>query len=137
MRLLLPPLLLACVAGPLHGQQDSARTADQREAYKWFRGLGYPDLARVPFVRFYNRAWERRGGRDPQAIPYYGFLLDDDGDNFTVFTVGLQKLQLTKVRSHQLHQRVDFERQSLAGYVRAGLHLMRPSAHCDRIGAPQ
>jgi len=102
-------LSLALLVAAAAGAPDRALPEEERRAFAWFDGLGYPDLAHAPFVRM-------TGG----TLPEYGFLLDDDATAFRVFTVGLETVR----------KRVACERLSLADYVRNGLrHLAHPPEH--------
>ena len=102
--------------------QDGPRTGEERQAYAWFRTLGYPDVGKLEFGRIFKGWWSRTGDEEPIAAPDSGFLIAEKGDTFTVFTIGLriQTFKRTGPRT-AAHERVAFEPVALERFVKEGL----------------
>lgn len=103
-------------------------TDEESRTLRWFDSLGYPDLGKLPFVRFYGGAWQQVGNDPPEAVAEYGFLLSDDGKTVRIFTVGLATITLQPTGAGTpAHERVRYEKAPLDEYVRDGLrHLANP-----------
>ena len=96
--------------------------------YRWFESLGYPDVAKAPFVRIAVGRWDRDD--DPavrpaaHVVPEYGFLLSQQGDRFSVLTTRLQSHEFTKTprldasgKPTPAYLVVDFEAADLAKFA--------------------
>lgn len=73
-------------------------TKQERDAFAWFDKLGYyPDLSKAPLVRVADGGWWHdfsAGKRRPSFET--GFLIDEKGDDFTIFLPSLKKLSLKR-----------------------------------------
>lgn len=86
------------------GDADEAGLA---RAVQWWDTLGYPDLAKVPFVRVIKGSW----------IEEHGLLLEERADAFTVFTTDLARRTYQRVRRRP-HLGVDRHRAEPVDPVR-------------------
>jgi hypothetical protein len=72
------------VAADVAAQEEEAVTAEEEaHAYEWFAGLGYPDLATLPFVKVYTGRFVEWRDHPPEPAPEYGFLVRDEDGRFT------------------------------------------------------
>jgi hypothetical protein len=87
------------------------------DLFAWFDGLGFPDLARLPYVRVFP-GWERSSGSGlPERVFFSAFLLGEEGDHFTFFTMALEQQQLTRSPPATPQHRVEYERADLRADV--------------------
>lgn len=104
-------------------------TQSQREALKWFDGLGFPDLKNRQLVRVATGRWSQSGDEPPQNRYVLAFLLKSEGDRFTVIglDLDLDTLKSTPLKTPE-HQQVGYEKLDLqeqaAAYVKS-LRAMR------------
>lgn len=81
--------------------------------FKWFDGLGYPDVKNAKLVRVKTGGWSQSGDDEPVGDYQIGFLIGSDGEKFTVFgsdlsTVTYQRSPATT----PARERVDYEPQT-------------------------
>ena len=88
-------LLLDAPATALAGERSPAKpaaeglTQSQRDAMKWFDGLGFPDLKGRQLVRVATGQWSRSDDNPPENTYFIAFLLKTEGDQFTVMGANL------------------------------------------------
>jgi hypothetical protein len=100
----------------------SPLTAEEREFFAWWDGLGYPDVGSLPFVRAWVGDWIGHGNSDPVAQTTQGFLVHEEGPKFRVFLTDLSVFEGTsKEEEDRPWARIGFERVDLESFVRAGL----------------
>lgn len=106
------------------GQVASAGEAESD--FKWFSGLGFPDVKERPFVRVATGQWIQSANNPPQARYTAAFLLAEDEPAFRVLSLDLSDTRLTKSPPDtKEHERVGFEPLELKGYVEAQLKVLR------------
>ncbi|HEY1786044.1 MAG TPA: hypothetical protein VGG30_10865 [Pirellulales bacterium] len=111
---------------------------DRALAFHWFETLGYPDVAKLPFVDVATGGWSQGADDGPRAFHEHGFLLSHEGDRFSILTIGhdrfsmqtigLETQKFTKTgpltaagRPVLEHQAVDYEPADLAQFATAAL----------------
>jgi hypothetical protein len=106
--------------------EQEALTTEQTAAFAWFDGLDFPNLAGLPVVHVATGCWTQTGDDPPVNAYIYGFLLEDAGKTFTVFTLSLLRLELRKTRAlFRRHERVGYKRANLAAAARARMGEMK------------
>ena len=98
----------------------------QEALYRWFAGLGYPDVKGLKFVRVAT-GYTFQYSLDPPMNRYWdGFLMDEKGDMFTVmsFPVQVNYFQRT-ARATPECRKVDYEPRNLADFARSTLETLR------------
>src|SRR5262249_35544919 len=67
-----------------------APSADERtKAFTWFGTLGFSDVKDRKLVRVATGRWHSSGGDPPQNTFVAGFLLKEEGSDFTIQTLSL------------------------------------------------
>jgi hypothetical protein len=79
--------LLIGLEAYVHAQETTSLTQEEREAFNWFDGLGYPDTQGKCFVHVTDNT-RRQTTR--------GFLLADDKSSFTILSDSLEILRFQK-----------------------------------------
>jgi hypothetical protein len=104
-----------------------APTAEERaKAFAWFLTLGFPDVKDRPLVRVATGDSHQSGDNPPVNHYVHGFLLSEKGDDFEVFTPGLDTWKLSKSPAGTPeHQRVGYEKVDLATLVTAYIKALR------------
>jgi hypothetical protein len=94
--------------------------------FAWFSSIGFPDVKGRPLVRVATGDWNQSGDNPPVNHYVYGFLIREQGDDFEVFTPGLDtwKLHKTPARTPE-YKRVGYEKADLAKMVTAYLRARR------------
>ena len=83
--------IFACLV--LNGR---AETPDMESDFKWFSGLGFPDVAACSYGRIADGGWTQSGAEAPPRADYnYGFLLMTNQSVFRVLTIDLMEETLT------------------------------------------
>ena len=101
---------------------NTALSQTQREAFKWFDGLGFPTLKDRQLVRIATGRWSQSGDNPPQNGYVAAFLLKSEGDFFTALALDLdtETFKSTPPKTPE-HQRVGYEKLDLkkeaAAYV--------------------
>ena len=75
---------------------DSKLTRAEQEQFAWFDTLGFPDLSNAPFVRVSTGWWSRTNNDPPVNTEKLAFLLNQEGDTFTVFTLDFSQYSFTR-----------------------------------------
>ena len=102
--------------------QDSAANAD----FAWFNQLGFPDVKGSPYVRVATGWWSQSGEDPPRNKFVPAFLLETNGDSFTVFTLDLFQRQFTNTAHGAApHKRVGFETLDLREAAKSELTRLR------------
>lgn len=105
---------LASCRGPGHGPAPSS-SEERERAFTWFGTLGFPDVKGRSFVRVATGRWRQHEGDPPENSYVTGFLLEDKGDTFVVFTPALETLTLRKTPDRTpAPERVGYEVRDLA-----------------------
>src|SRR5262245_58105510 len=65
-------------------------TAQEREFFAWWDGLGFPDVTKLPFVKVQTGDWSQYGDDEPKQHVEAAFLVSERGSTFTVFRTDLQ-----------------------------------------------
>ena len=108
----------------------SPLTAEDQAFFAWWDTLGYPDLAKLPFVEVATGLWSdsEMPGSDPEPMLEQGFLVAEEAKTFRVFLTDLRTLVLRpKTVPGKPWQDVRQSAADLASFVAAGL---------GRAGAP-
>ncbi|HEY1788211.1 MAG TPA: hypothetical protein VGJ73_08660 [Verrucomicrobiae bacterium] len=118
-------LMLALVVHPGLAQNIPAEAAGD---FKWFGGLGFPDVARSPYVRVATGQWGQSDGEAPQNRYIDGFLLITNGPSFTVLTIDVANETFTNtLNGTDEYKRVGYEildlKQSADDFIQS---LRRP-----------
>jgi hypothetical protein len=72
-------------------KKDKPPTEEEIErGFRWFDGLGYPDLAKMQLVKVSTGEPIHLPGRPPTSQYEFAFLVKDDGPRFQVLTLALQ-----------------------------------------------
>jgi hypothetical protein len=131
-------VLLLPASGGSAAEPIYSPNVDRDLAFGWFATLGYPDVAKLPFVDVATGAWGQGANDGPQARHEHGFLLSQDGDRFSILTIGrnpfsklpigLETHQFTKTgpltaagRPALEHEAVNYEPADLAKFATAAL----------------
>src|SRR5438093_10358870 len=84
------------------------------EVFRWFRRLGFPDLAGRAYVKVATGGWSQSGNDAPQGDFTQGFLLSQSNDTFTVLTRDLSVRTFhATAPGTPAHKQVAFERLDL------------------------
>ncbi len=106
-------ILLAGVLLVLVGSRSKPELptlAETQNAYRWFDTLGYPALTGRAYLRVATGWWSRRNNDAPTNTYLYAFLLQEAGDQFTVFTTDLRTLTFVKTSADtEDYKRVGYE----------------------------
>lgn len=99
---------------------DSEAAAD----FKWFSGLGFPDVADCPYVRITSGSWElMRSARVPDDC-HDGFLLASSGQAPHFLTLNLTELPLTNSAAETNEdQRIEYTALDLKSEARRALEI--------------
>ena len=122
-----PLTLLAMVVALLSSAMSQAATATEAESdFKWFSGLGFPDVKDRRLVRVATGLWSQSGNHPRQNRYVTGFLLAEEGTRFTVLALDLTESRLTNsLPGTAEHERVGFEPLDLKAYAAAQLGALR------------
>jgi len=130
-------LAVAAISGALFVAARQARaaepggsSAEQRlKAFQWFSTLGYPEVKGLKFVRVATGFWSQSGGNPPENQYWNGFVLDEKGKDFRVFTFTAETYAFTKTpQGTPAHERVSYETKDLVEYAAAELKSLRDRA---------
>jgi hypothetical protein len=107
--------------------QLAASSADERnKAFNWFETLGFPDVKGRKFVRTATGRWYSSGGDPPRNTFIRGFLLKEEGDEFTLVTLSLATETYRKTPAKTpAHKQVGYEAVDLATGATAILKKLR------------
>jgi hypothetical protein len=123
-RVALLGLLVASLAS-CRGPAPSSREERER-TFTWFGTLGFPDVKGRSFVRVATGRWWQPDDGPLQNSYLTGFLLEDRGETFVVFTPALETLTLRKTPDKApAHERVGYEVRDLAADAAAYLKALR------------
>ena len=118
----LVPTRSECAAEEPPGSSAAERT----KAFEWFDTLGFPDVKGKPFVRVATGWWSQVGDDPPVNHYRNGFLLKEDGEDFTVFLLDCETNHFTKTAPKMPdHQRVGFDVQDLAQFADTTIQSLR------------
>lgn len=88
---------------------ETSLYAEAQDAFEWFDTLGYPDLAGRQYVRVAT-GYGQQTVDGPKNLYMQAFLLEDKGEEFTVFTVDLFTRSFVKTPpGTEEHERVGYE----------------------------
>ncbi len=107
--------------------------AEQRsKAFKWFNNLGFVDVKDRWFVRVTTGKWFQAGNDPPRNTFVRGFLLNENGDGFTVLTLSLVEEKYEKTTADKpAHQRIGFNVIDLKSGVAVYLKTLRAPPNDD------
>jgi hypothetical protein len=78
--------------------------------FRWFDGLGFPELSKCKLVRVATGFTWREQGEPPHNSYHRAFLVSDEGRRFTVFTASLDRQTFEKTGLEKPeHQKVGYE----------------------------
>jgi len=122
-------LLLLASGGSATERVDSSYV-DRTRAFNWFATLGYPDVAKLPFVDVATGGWSQGAGEAPLAHHAHGFLLSQDGNHFSILTLDLETHKFTKTgpltaagQPVEKHKVVDYQPADLVEFATAALKV--------------
>ncbi len=119
-------VLAAIVALLVAAIPQIASASDAESDFKWFSGLGFPEVKDRPFVRVATGVWIQRANQPPQNRYTPAFLLSQAGDGFVVVSLDLFESRLTNsMPGAAEHLRVGFEALDLKAYAEAQLGALR------------
>ena len=104
----------AMAADPRTPGKDAAK--ERLETFQWFSTLGFQDVKGLKCVRVQHGSEKLFGQEDKPPIDRFclGFLLDEKGDTFRVYTFSRQTLTFTKTPPETPpHERVAYEIKTL------------------------
>lgn len=111
------------ITAPLKAEQSLPD--NRRELFQWFNRLDVPDVTGCDYVRVATGAWRQSSGQPPQNTFVYGFLLKENGDDFTVLTDDLVVQTFTsKDDGLAPHKQVYYEKQDVNAAVGKYLQLL-------------
>ena len=93
MRALIGLLLLLCLLSPARADDEPKGVTDaERALFAWFDGLGYPDVTKLPLVRYRSAygEWYPAIADAGTTDVEHAFLVADDDSSFQVFTSTLR-----------------------------------------------
>jgi hypothetical protein len=100
--------------------------AERSEAFTWFGSLGFPDVKGRPFVRVATGRWYQAGDDTPRNTYVRGFLVEENGDRFTVVTLSLTTETFQGTPAEEVsYKRVGYEASDLATGAAAYLEALR------------
>jgi hypothetical protein len=104
-----------------------APSADERtKAFTWFGTLGFSDVKDRKLVRVATGRWHSSGGDPPQNTFVAGFLLKEEGDDFTVQTLSLTTATFRKTPAETpAHEQVKYQADVLKTAAAAYLKRLR------------
>jgi len=110
---------------PAREPSPPALTREQQAAFAWFDGLGLPDFGCRKLVRVATGQWQQVGNHPKENTFRTGFLLGDDGREFTVLTLDLFPLTFERTGDDKPeHERVGYEELDLAAAGEEYLDLL-------------
>jgi len=102
---------------------------DASGVFDWFDGLGYPDLGKSQFVKVATGFWSQSGDGVKKNRYVHAFLLGEDGENFSVFTLELSEKTYQKSPDGTAeHERVGFAKADLKALATERLDALRKLA---------
>src|SRR5688572_9092790 len=127
--------ILLAASGVCADEPVPGLAVDETAFVAWWDSLGYPDLAKVPFVRFSPGSRPHyANGSHPDEYWDQGFLLADTGATFTTFSTDLRTTTWARVPPDWAWTTVGYEKIDLDAMVRAGLPTL---AATDVDGIPE
>lgn len=100
--------------------------SNARADFEWFGKLGFPDVKGCAFVRAATGRWTQVGSQAPQNSYLHGFLLETNGDVFTVFLPSLVTRSFTNSATGTAeYKRVGMEAADLRKFVLEQLDSLR------------
>ncbi len=84
IKILVAIALMASTSSSVSAQPDGASAVELDEAYRWFDGLGYPNVSNLPFVEV-QYPDDPENPSDGKPKKRFGFLVADSGSEFRVF----------------------------------------------------
>ena len=121
-------VLAAGLFGRAASADDAEPTADEEAAfYRWWDGLGFPDVVKAPFVEAATADWTQEEENGPKTpVHQHAFLVADEGATFVLFTTDLRETRWTKTPPGRPEvERVGHAAADLAAFVRAGVARLR------------
>jgi hypothetical protein len=101
-------------------------TDEEKGAFKWFDGLGFPRFERLQWVNVATGQWSQSGNRPRENHYFAAFLLNLDGDRFTVFTTDASTLTFVRTSNQgPEYERVGYEPRNLEQDARLCLQSLR------------
>ncbi len=136
--------LILVLLAPGVGFSQAVLPPDLSKAVAWYDTLGYPDVGKLPYIRFRNGSGTEVGNGPFQWSNEEGFLVREDPNSFTVFVCELTDfetenfmsvftepyLSLTTVRilkdNHHRYDVVDFKKAADDGLASMRKQVSRP-----------
>lgn len=129
------PIAIVIVLAAFIGAYRAVETVtDSIADFKWFSGLGFPDVAGCPYVRV-AAGWHQTGSGSRETDYINGFLLGTNGQACRVLTLGLWEETLTNsmVETNEYEQ-VSYSKLDLKIEARSVLQFLQnpPTNRYDR-----
>src|SRR6266540_1978134 len=77
------------VVSDMGPKPQPASDEERVKAFTWFGNLGFPDVKDRPFVWASTGSWYQSNDDPPRNTYVRGFLLEQQGDTFSVLTTDL------------------------------------------------
>ncbi|MBN2004535.1 MAG: hypothetical protein JXA21_14360 [Anaerolineae bacterium] len=111
---------------PTPTAQPTPTMDEMHAAFQWFDGLGYPDLKGRKYVHVATGNWWQSSGSPPENTYIYAFLLEDNGEEFTVFATDLLTRTFVKTPPDtETHERVEYETLEFRSMVAEHLETLK------------
>jgi hypothetical protein len=109
-----------------YGASQSQAAEEKNALFKWFDGLGFPDLTNANYVEVATGDWHQSGDKPPENRFIRAFLLKDDSTTFEVFTYDLKIVRFAKTDAKvRAHERVGYEPRDLKNDAEAFVKLLK------------
>ena len=129
MRWIAGLVLFACVltSGRAVAADEWTTTSEQEaEFFRWWDGLGFPDVGRLTFVQAATANWIQYGDDPKTTIYENAFLVADQGKTFDVFTTDLHENRYAKTADGVPEcDRIGYRPLDLLAFVRDGVAKMK------------
>ncbi|HET6246357.1 MAG TPA: hypothetical protein VFE47_01565 [Tepidisphaeraceae bacterium] len=101
-------------------------TPEEKSAFNWFDGMGFPKIQGTQWVRVATGQWSQSGNKPRENGYVDGFLLSVTGDRFTVFTTEASTVTFVKTgKAVSDYERVDYEPRNLEQDAKLKLDALR------------
>ena len=110
--------LMALASGVLQKPLSAQLTESDQQVLDWYDGLQLHDYSMQPLVKVDTGWWSQSGNDPPKNRSIHAFLVDESGDEFSVMTLGLEKLTFKRTADGTpAHQKVNFQQTDLAEFA--------------------
>ena len=133
--LLCSVLFIGLASGFLQKPLAAQLTENDRKLFDWYDGLEIHQFTKQQrLVEVDTGWWSQSGDEPPKNRSIHAFLLDESADEFSVMTLGLEKLTFKRtVDETPAHEKVGYRKVDLAKYTGQSVTRIAKEGPFDRF----